>query len=683
LYSLNGNLKTIASYKYDAIGRMTKKLYAPSDAVESNQTGLWTNLNTWQGGSLPTIADQVTINQGHTVTIPTGQTMQAGTLFNRGTLQNFGILQMGTLAGNVAGTLQTLDYKYHIRGGLKTINTDANNNLTNSLFSYKLDYEDDGTYFDGNIRKQTWKSNLDNVTRSYTYSYDGASRILQGSYTSTKANENYALNSVIYDANGNITNLSRNGATNTNFSSFGVVDNLSYTYPVNSNKLSKIQDLTTGNVDLGDFRDGTNTDDDYEYWLDGSLKKDKNKKVASITYNFLKLPEVITFDDAKTITTEYDAGGTKLKKMVSGGEVTDYEEDDIYVNGVLYQTSHDEGRIANGIFEYNITDHNNDLRIAFRDSAGIAVPTQSIFYDPWGLTMKGMQITRNPSNFNKYQFLNREAQFETGYIDLINRQFDPQIGRFASQDPIIEGQEHLSLYQYGWNNPVLKSDPNGLEPPCCDNLPAPKVTSDATNVSKGTPVPLSTPYGGPATSAFSLSITAGKQVGIEVAKVGFEANFGSTEFYNTSSPADNNTTVVTSGFSVGYGVASLGAEKKVTTTQGEKDVSTSVQGLTMRAKSTTTTENTSTMTVGLGKTPLSASIERSKTTTSYELTNGIVTPPVVTGRNTTSSISASKLPLGGERKRDNGTTFSIGLGIKVEVKVDLKQAWDNIMKYGL
>jgi RHS repeat-associated protein len=136
------------------------------------------------------------------------------------------------------------------------------------------------------------------------------------------------------------------------------------------------------------------------------------------------------------------------------------------VNGNLYQTSHDEGRIVNGVYEYNITDHNNDLRIAFKDSAGIATPTQSIFYDPWGLSMKGMQITKNSANFNKFQFLNRETQFETGYIDLIHRQFDPQVGRFTSQDPVIEGQEHLSLYQYGWNNPILKPDPDGLVP-CC------------------------------------------------------------------------------------------------------------------------------------------------------------------------------------------------------------------------
>ena len=37
----------------------------------------------------------------------------------------------------------------------------------------------------------------------------------------------------------------------------------------------------------------------------------------------------------------------------------------------------------------------------------------------------------------------------------------PELMRFGQTDPIIKGQEHLSLYQYGWNNPVRFSDPNG------------------------------------------------------------------------------------------------------------------------------------------------------------------------------------------------------------------------------
>lgn len=455
--------KPIAKYSYDGIGRLITKKFAPSGTTQSSkQTGNWTDISTWLSGTLPTLADNVTINTGQVITIPTTEQAFAGILNDKGTLKNLGTLNMGKAT---TADLYTQTLSYHIRGGLKGINLDASDNLTNNLFSYKISREN-ANYYDGNIGKQEWKSSIDNITRSNTFRYDGASQIKASVFASSKSGENYSLNNVNYDDNGNIVALSRSGATNAGFTSFGNVDNLTYVYQSNSNKLLRVTDATTSNVDLGDFRNGTNSDDDYGYWADGSLSKDKNKGIDSIKYNYLKLVERVKFSSGRSINYEYDASGVKLKKIDSNGETTEYEEDDIYVNGVLYQTSHDEGRIVNGVYEYNITDHNNDLRIAFKDSAGIATPTQSIFYDAWGLSMKGMQITRNPANFNKFQFLNRETQFETGYIDLIHRQFDPQTGRFTSQDPIIAGQEHLSLYQYGWNNPILKPDPDGRCPKC-------------------------------------------------------------------------------------------------------------------------------------------------------------------------------------------------------------------------
>ena len=483
-YLLNGNERTLVKLDYDDIGRMKTKAYSPSTPTGSKQTGAWLDNATWLTGSYPTLSDQITINAGHTITIPSGNFANAGMLNDNGVLQNNGTLNLGNIKPSTS-TLHFLLYQYHIRGGLKGINLDASGNLTNNLFSYKLDYES-GTngYFDGNISKQSWQSNIDGKERTFSFTYDGSSRLKSGIFTSTLTGENYALNNVNYDDNGNIMALSRNGATNTNFTTFGNVDNLTYTYATTSNKLSKVQDATTGNTDLGDFRDGTNTDDDYEYWQDGSLKNDKNKKISSITYNYLKLSEVITFDNSRTITTECDSEGMKLKKIDSNGETTDYEEDDVYVNGNLYQTVNDEGRIVNGNYEYNITDHLGNLRVSFRDSSGIAVPLQSLFYDPWGLTMKGMQITRNPTNFNKYQFLNRELQIETGLVDLINRQYDPQTGRFLSQDPINEGQEHLSLYQYGFNNPLRFIDPDGQVPGEYYNEQGTKIGDDGKNDKK-------------------------------------------------------------------------------------------------------------------------------------------------------------------------------------------------------
>ncbi len=135
----------------------------------------------------------------------------------------------------------------------------------------------------------------------------------------------------------------------------------------------------------------------------------------------------------------------------------------IYKNNVLYQIGIGEGRIVGGNYEYNITDHLGNLRVAFKDSAGIAKIVQANSYGVWGEDLPTLKYLNTPK-INNFGYLNREFQPETGYTDLVNRQFDNIVGRFTSQDPVIEGQEHLSLYQYSNNNPVLRSDPNGRFP---------------------------------------------------------------------------------------------------------------------------------------------------------------------------------------------------------------------------
>ncbi len=222
-HATNGILQNVTSYSYDPIGRLTKKSYKASDVVSSKQTGNWTDVSTWLSNGLPTVSDMVTINSGQTITIPTGESASAGKLVDNGILKNFGTLNFGKTSAN---PLYETTYKHHIRGGLKGINTDANNDLTNSLFSFRLDYETDGTYFDGNIRNQYWKSSIDGIKRAYEYAYDGASRLKEANFGSEKAGENYALSGITYDFNGNIKTLLRNGATNTNYTAFGNVDNL-------------------------------------------------------------------------------------------------------------------------------------------------------------------------------------------------------------------------------------------------------------------------------------------------------------------------------------------------------------------------------------------------------------------------------------------------------------------------
>ena len=83
---------------------------------------------------------------------------------------------------NSAG-LQTIDYKYNIRGWLKNINEDTN--ADNDLFDFSLAYNNptSGTaLFNGNISQTRWSTLSENTTpnpvsNSYSYTYDALNRI--------------------------------------------------------------------------------------------------------------------------------------------------------------------------------------------------------------------------------------------------------------------------------------------------------------------------------------------------------------------------------------------------------------------------------------------------------------------------------------------------------------------------
>ncbi|WP_044172099.1 RHS repeat domain-containing protein [Flectobacillus major] len=153
-----------------------------------------------------------------------------------------------------------------------------------------------------------------------------------------------------------------------------------------------------------------------------------------------------------------------MKLDLTLGSVTDYSTNFFYKNNILYQIGYDEGRIVNGIYEYNITDHLGNLRVSFKDSAGIATPLQSLFYDPWGLSMKGMQINKNSTNFNKHQYNGKELQLETGWNDFGARMYGAAEGRWWTIDPLAEALNNASPFVFSLNNPISFKDIGGSLP---------------------------------------------------------------------------------------------------------------------------------------------------------------------------------------------------------------------------
>ena len=98
-----------------------------------------------------------------------------------------------------------------------------------------------------------------------------------------------------------------------------------------------------------------------------------------------------------------------------------------------------------------VQDHLGSTR-ALTDAGGNVIETRQ--YDSFG-DGAGSGLTR-------YGYTGRERDADTGLVYYRARWYDPQAGRFLSEDPIgLEGG--LNLYAYVENDPVNHADPLGLQ----------------------------------------------------------------------------------------------------------------------------------------------------------------------------------------------------------------------------
>ncbi len=430
-------ITTVDAFAYDHVGRVTKQTQMINGQVANTEL------------------------------IAENQYDELGQLVSKG---------IGNLASNTTQRLQTIDYTYTVRGWLKTINQDANND--NDLFNFTLMYDDiadvNKRLYNGNISQTSWNTlNTDSSIKTYTYTYDGLNRI-------TSAIDNtghYNLTSVSYDKNGNILSLNRKGHLNSTTTSFGVMDNLVYTYD-SGNKLKKV--LDNGNDTYG-FKDGANIATEYTYDQNGNMKTDANKGITSILYNHLNLPTEVKFDNSNTkkITYTYDANGTKLRKVVNdNGNITttDYADNGaIYENNVLQFIPTAEGYVmpisgGNWQYVYQYKDHLGNIRLSYSDNIlknGIIEQNEIIEennYYPFGLKHKGYN-TNVSANGNstaqkfKYNGIELEEGLDLNLYEMDVRSYDPAIARFTSIDPVVH--HYQSTYTAFDNNPIFWADPSG------------------------------------------------------------------------------------------------------------------------------------------------------------------------------------------------------------------------------
>ena len=372
------------------------------------------------------------------------------------------------------GGLQHVDYNYNVRGWLKAINDP--DNLGADLFAFDINYNtadhSGSPLYNGNIAETEWKTANDNTLRWYRYGYDALNRIENAIGNTT----NYNLVNVDYDKMGNITALERRGHTNSGATSFGVMDNLIYTYN-GGNKLTKV--LDNGNDRYG-FADGADSTTEYTYDANGNMITDDNKGITAIAYNHLNLPTSVTMGGG-TISYIYDAAGTKLKKT-AGSSVTEYAGNYVY-SGTTSSTAlqffnHPEGYVYKDgsayKYVYQYKDHLGNIRLSYEDGNNNGSMDQSEIveennYYPFGLKHKGYNSGTSSlgnSVANRWKFGGKELDDsfndELATYDFGARNYSPDLGRWMNLDPLAEEYYSLSPYNYVANSPLVFIDPTGM-----------------------------------------------------------------------------------------------------------------------------------------------------------------------------------------------------------------------------
>ena len=183
-----------------------------------------------------------------------------------------------------------------------------------------------------------------------------------------------------------------------------------------------------------------------------------------ISYNNLNLPTVIYTEGDMGLYYTYLSDGTKIEVCgYDDNEPTRYAGSLVYNDGTFESASFGGGRIvgtnngANSEVHYFLTDHLSSVRQVV--AADGSVIEQNDYY-PFG---KRWAAVAAPISDNRHRFSGKEEQafLSLPYVDFGARMYNPDWGRWFTQDPLLEKYYPIGQYVYCAGNPINQIDFDG------------------------------------------------------------------------------------------------------------------------------------------------------------------------------------------------------------------------------